>query len=370
MSTERGAVHLILGVQLEANSVPVAAAEGRALVNGIGRGSIAGLELGNEPELYGSFNWDGSGHPGRAHGYDFNRFASDSSRVARALPHDVPLAGPATGVPKWFAQLRSFLIAEPRVRVATLHRYPLQVCGVAPDGPLYPTIPNLLSENSSQVLADSVAPYVPVAHARRVALRIDEMNTISCGSMRPIGQSFAAALWAIDALFQMARVGVDGVNIHTYPNAPYELFKFTHTRGVWRATVEPEYYGLLMFAQAAPPGARLLRLATTRSGLLRSWATRARDGTIRVVVINAGAGQRTVLVRMAASLGPGTLERLTAPSVEANRGVRLGGRTFGSHTTTGVLSAPRTSSITPSGRSYVFAIPGTSAALLTLSPSG
>ncbi len=266
----------------------------------------------------------------------------------------------------------SLLNAEPRVRVATLHRYPLQVCGVNPDKPRYPTIANLMSEQASRGLADSVARYPAIAHGHGVALRIDEMNTISCGAgptVNAVGQSFAAALWALDSLFEMARVGVDGVNMHTYPTAPYELFTFSKNGSTWSASVKPEYYGMLMFAQAAPPGARLLRITTARGGDLRTWATRATDGTVRIVVINDGSGQRTAAIRMPSALGTGTLERLLAPSPAAHGGVTLGGRTFGSVTTTGQLRPSRTSSVTPSGRTYAFSVPAGTAALLTLPPA-
>ena len=47
---------LILGINLEADSTAVAGTEADALVAGIGRGRIEALELGNEPELYGSFD--------------------------------------------------------------------------------------------------------------------------------------------------------------------------------------------------------------------------------------------------------------------------------------------------------------------------
>ncbi len=99
---------LILGRQLEANSVPVATAEARAYLSNIGRGGrdlISAFEPGNEPELYGSFIWDGSGRYGRPHNYDFSGFLGDLSRVARALPHAVPLAGPSSGSPKWYRRL-------------------------------------------------------------------------------------------------------------------------------------------------------------------------------------------------------------------------------------------------------------------------
>jgi hypothetical protein len=48
---------LILGVNLEAGSVKLASTEANALVKGIGKQNIAGLEIGNEPELYSSFNF-------------------------------------------------------------------------------------------------------------------------------------------------------------------------------------------------------------------------------------------------------------------------------------------------------------------------
>lgn len=46
---------LILGINFEADSTRIAAAEARAMVNRIGRPSIDALELGTEPELYGSY---------------------------------------------------------------------------------------------------------------------------------------------------------------------------------------------------------------------------------------------------------------------------------------------------------------------------
>jgi hypothetical protein len=49
--------HLVLGIDLEADSGALAAAEANTLVAGIGGASVKALELGNEPELYGTFGW-------------------------------------------------------------------------------------------------------------------------------------------------------------------------------------------------------------------------------------------------------------------------------------------------------------------------
>ena len=233
---------LILGINLEADSATVARAEARALVTGIGRTRIEALELGNEPELFGAFPWGLSGATGRPGGYDFASFEVDFTRIARALPN-VPLAGPTVGSPSLFGDLGGFLSDEPGVAVATLHRYPLRLCFADPAQPIYPTVANLLAPSSSRSLADSVAAAVGMAHARGVPVRIDEMNSVSCGQhyVPLVTRTFASALWALDALFEMARVGVDGVNIHNYPDATYSVFAPRRVRGLWRAGVEPDY---------------------------------------------------------------------------------------------------------------------------------
>jgi len=196
------------------------------------------------------------------------------------------------------------------------------------------------------------------------------MNSVSCGTAPGVANAFGSALWALDAVFQMARVGVDGVNIHTYPDAPYELFTFTHRDGKWSGSVAPEYYGLLMFAQAAPAGAQLLRTSGTL-GNVRPWATRAPDGTEHVVLINDYTAQaRTVDVRIAGAHGAATLERIRAPGVHALTGVTIGGQSFGTATDTGLLTGPSAiASVEPAQGTYVVRLPPASAAMLTLSPA-
>src|SRR5205085_2203578 len=118
---------LILGIDLEANSRAVAAAEANAFLAGIGRRRVAALELGNEPELYPSWGWyraaDGREIPGRPPGYDFTAYTRNFAHVAATLPR-VPLAGPAIGAPGWMRHVGQFIAAERRLSLVTLHRYP------------------------------------------------------------------------------------------------------------------------------------------------------------------------------------------------------------------------------------------------------
>jgi Glycosyl hydrolase family 79 C-terminal beta domain len=364
---------LILGINLEADSTELASTEARELIGGLGAKYVRALELGNEPELYATFPYyrspDGQNVPGRTPDYDFSAFLGDFTQFADALPQ-VPLAGPAIGGVGWTAMLDRFLAAQPRVGLVTLHRYPLQKCFVKSGSPTYPTVAHLLTRSSSKGLAEVFAQPVSVARRRGLPLRVDELNTVSCGAVPKVSQTFASALWALDTLFEMARVGVEGVNIHTFPGAGYALFRFSHRNGQWRATVAPEYYGLQMFADAAPPGSRIHAVSGRIPGTLEVWATSTADGRQRILLINQGAQQAQVVgVRTAAPGGKATVERLRAPGVDAHDGVTLGGQSYGASTTTGRLAgAPERPTVATRRGAYVVTVPAASAALLTVSP--
>jgi hypothetical protein len=364
--SQSASLRLIMGINLEANSSRVAGAEAKAMLTYVGRERIEGLEIGNEPELYGSFPWfkaaNGTHVRGRPASYDFSDFLREFSTMARAMP-GAPLAGPSTGSPTWMQDLPQFLRAEPRVRVATLHRYPLKHCGKEP---LVLTIPELLSSSSQAGLAASVTRYVGIARSQHIPLRIDEMNAVSCGGQRGVSDTFASALWALDTLFELARVGVDGVNFHTVPRTINELVSSDDNGTQWSSHVHPQYYGMMMFAQAAPAGAQMIRVAGA-SGSLHVWATRARDNTMRVTMINEDPRRpRTLSIKLPQAHGAATLELLRALHPNSTSAVTLGGQSFGERTTTGKLAGKQQlESLKPSGRSYTVQLPPASAGLLT-----
>src|SRR4029077_115998 len=157
-------------------------------------------------------------------------------------------------------------------------------------------------------------------------IRLDELNSVACRGKAGVSDTFASALWVTDALLGLARPGLDGGKLHNLPNTAYELFAFSRRGGRWQAQVRPVYYGLELFAQAAPAGARLLALSRRGADAgLSAWATRAPDHRLRVVLINKSQTRRkTVTVRLPAG-APDTasVQRLLAPSVRAGQGVTL-----------------------------------------------
>jgi hypothetical protein len=367
---------LILGVNLEANDPAIAGADAREYLSRLGRGPVAALEIGNEPDLYSASPWyslpGGRDVFARPPAYSIASLIRQFSLWRRFLP-SLPVTGPALAKPPWMNELGRFLSAEPGVRLVTIHRYPLSGCERDSRAPDYPTIANLLSDHSTGALARPLRRYVEVARAHGAELRVAEINSVSCEGRAGVSDTFASALWVLDTLFAFARQGVAGVNIHTLPGAAYELFTFMHNRRGWSAFVHPEYYGLELFARAAPAGSRLLAVRGSR-GPLRIWATRDLSGTVRTVLINLSQRVRRrvyLTVPAVARLAPtasATIQWLRAPSVAATDGVTLGGQSFGDRTTSGRLrGTPREVRQRPSRRRlYVIDLPPATAALLTV----
>ena len=93
-------------------------------------------------------------------------------------------------------------------------------------------------------LAQSILPALATARAHHLKVRVDEMNSVTCGGTPGVSDTFASALWVLETLFALDHAGVSGVNIHMFPTASYAPFSIQELEGTWQAIVHPEYYGL------------------------------------------------------------------------------------------------------------------------------
>jgi hypothetical protein len=371
---------LVLGLNLEAGSALLASVEAKRLLAAVGHKLIDAFEVGNEPQLYPLLPWyrlpDGTPQVGRPLGYNLADYAKEFTAVAHAVPH-VPLAGPAVGR-SWVNQIGPFITSAPGLRIVTFHAYAInrygaafrgRNCSTAASDPSHPTVSTLLAPFASEGLTRDLPPLVALAHRRGLRFRIDELNAITCAGTPGVSDTFASALWVLNALFAIADAGIDGVNVHTWRGSAGKLFGFSQTRGRWSASVRPEYYGLLMFRRAAPAGSRLLATSQTDATGVDSWATIGADHATRVLLINDSLTMaRSVLVHLPhPTAARASLAWLRAPRATATSGITLGCQSFAAQTLTGKLAGPMCiRSIRPVLGSYSVQLPAATAVLVTV----
>jgi hypothetical protein len=345
---------VLLTVNLGHYDPTVAAAQAAAAWAALGP-YLAGIEIGNEPDRYVRKSL-------RAPGWDFAAYraqaAAYAAAIARAAP-GVALVGPdpstgAVGL-RWLAAAAHML----PLRLLSDHYYPLSSCGYAP------TIAELLSASVRRQERERLAQMLTIAHAAHRAVRIDEANSISCEGRAGVSNTFAGALWALDYTARALTAGAAGLNFHDLPAKPGAYSALVNagpapamtgspssplpattgtpssplSRSPPRPTdlrAAPEWYALL--AARELPGSQPLhaRAVGAAPGELSAYAFRARDGRLRIVLVDyapPGAAPLAVQLQVprATSAGAsrytsGSVLRLTASSPAAGSGVRLGGR--------------------------------------------
>ena len=362
-------VRLILDLNLVTGS-PIRAAEwAQAAEREMPHGSIAAFEIGNEPDIYSRWFWLATvsrttlgatllptGLTADSYAQVFRAYATALAQVA---PH-VPLIGPAVANPALDVNWISGLIdsSHPGLGTVSAHRYPLSACATRASQ-AYPTIARVLGEPASAGIAHTLAPAIALAHRADLPFRLTELNSVTCGGRPGVSDTFATALWAPDALFELLGAGVDGINVHVRANTINAAFALSRNGFVAR----PLLYGLILFTRTLGPGAQLVPVSVhaPSAAHLKVWAVRVRGGTLHVLLINKG--NRSVRVQLALpATGPARVQRLLAASAASRWGVTLNGQRLGHDGAWHGRAA--TESIAPGQHGYSLMVPRVSAALI------
>jgi hypothetical protein len=363
---------VILDLNLVVDLPSMAAEWARAAETQLPPGSIVGYEIGNEPDIYNPWYW-AEIFSSIANALDIRLpmtaltpaeytqiFESYAAMLAKFVP-GVPLLGPVVAYPTWHLNwIRTFLAGpHPGLKVVTAHMYPYSAC--APPGSAgYPTIGRLLSENATAGMARSLIPAVRLAHTAGLPFRLTEMNSVTCGGVAGVSDTFATALWAPDALFELLRAGVDGVHIHVRAYAVNAAFSV----GAHGIVPHPLLYGLALFTRMLGPDAQLLqlRIRAREPVRMKVWAVRVGGDVLNTLLINKSGRSVRVNLRIPVR-GRGTVQRLLAPSPAAKSGVTLDGQHLGARDTwQGRLVID---TIAPGRDGYELTVPAFSAALVT-----
>jgi hypothetical protein len=359
--------HLIIGINMEADNAAVAATEVEAIKSGIGPSVPTTFELGNEPELYTKwpFYKTATGHVvlGRPQNYSFRKITSQWDALAAHLG-DIRLAGVGYSSFRALPHVQQFLHASPDLSLLTLHTYALTPQNCQHGGQLQESW--LFHPNSLQNLAGAVGAWATLGRKNKVAVRIDEINAVTCGGLANFSDTMGPSLWALNILPLYAQTGVTGVNFETRPNTAQNLIQPTATASGWQVTVQPEYYGMLAFAHLTPPGSRILRVSTLHSGW-SAWAVQTPERTINIVVTNITSSARRVAIQVAGAKGPAVTEALasSAGHLADTTGVTLGGQTISPQT--GQLTGTQVrSQVMPNKGNYDVTVAPASATILSV----
>ncbi len=319
----RSGWRVLLTVGLAHYEPDAAAREVAAAKAALGR-YLAAVEVGNEPDALGRHGFRPM--PWLAQGYE-EEVSSYREAIAKLAP-GVPTAGPdvsgSGAFPEWgFAEALSQAPA-----MLTGHHYPLG-CASKPA----PSIETLLSPAMRGREAQSLETYLSIARPRGIPLRIDEANSVSCGGVAGVSNTFASALWATGYVGQAMAAGTAGVNFHGHPTSCKGYSPLCApdpaALAAGRLRAQPDWYALLLTRSLV--GYRPLPTTISAAGSpnLAAAGFSGPKHTLKLLLSYdnpPGSSALALRVGVGSGLGAARVLRLTGPSPTATDGVRLGGR--------------------------------------------
>jgi hypothetical protein len=326
---------------------------------------LAAVEIGNEPNAYGNHRLREL--PWIAQGYEEE--VSNYREAIKVLAPRVPIAGPDVSGSGTFAEWGEEEALAQTPALLTGHHYPLG-CAQTPA----PSIEALLSSATRGRAAHSLETYMAVSRLNGIPLRIDETNSVSCGGVTGVSDTFASALWAIGYTTQAMTAGAAGVNFQGNPAncAGYTPLCAPDPAALdeGRLRAQPEWYALLLTRSLVGNRPLPTTIAGEGSPDLAAASFLEPNHSLRVVLVNDDPPNTSPLalrLDLGADMGAARILRLTAPSQSATGGVLLAGRSVASD---GSWRAPkRTESVATHAGTLALELAPGSAALVTVSRS-
>ncbi|HTB49519.1 MAG TPA: hypothetical protein VK701_00945 [Solirubrobacteraceae bacterium] len=343
---------------------PTAAAREVAAAHRLLGPYLAAVEIGNEPNSYGSHGFREL--PWIAQGYEEE--VSSYREAIEALTPGVPIAGPDVSGSGAFSEWGEEEALAQTPVLLTGHHYPLGCAQTPP-----PSIEALLSSATRGAAAHSLASYMAVSELRGIPLRIDEANSVSCGGVAGISDTFASALWATGYITQTMAAGAVGINLQGNPVncAGYTPLCAADTtalaQGALRA--QPEWYALLLTRELIGTRPLPTTISAVNSPNLVAAAFSMPNHTLKIALCNdepEGTGPLVLQLEVGAGMGSAQIMRLTDSSPSATAGTLLAGRAVAAN---GSWRAPqRMESVASHGGTVTVELSTGSAALVTVSP--
>ncbi len=320
--------------------------------------SLLGIEIGNEPDLYGN---SGGYYAGNWLLPEFLTLWGQYRTAILATTPSVAITGPADGghFSTWtipFGQT----VTKNEISLLTQHYY--RANGQSPSS----TAAYLITPDSN--LVSELATLNTGAQGIGVPYRMSECNSFYNGGADGVSDSYASSLWVIDYLFNCAQGGASGVNFHGGGDGD----GYTPIAASDGTVVEarPEYYGILFFTLAGQGTLYTTQLSVGNLNVT-AYAVHTSSGGLNLVVVNKDSTNNLQLTtQLPQNATSATLLELTqlsqgadAPDLSATGGFTIQGASVNND---GTFSPAAAYSLSPSGTQLMCYVPALSAVLIQI----
>lgn len=321
--------------------------------------SLLGIEIGNEPDLYGDAGLYYAGN------WSLSQFLTlwEEYRTAiLATTPTVAITGPADAshTSTWTVPFGQTVTSK-QITLLTQHYY--RANGQSPSS----TVNYLITGDSA--LVSELAVLKAGAQGIGVPYRMAECNSFYNGGAPNVSDSYASSLWVIDYLFDLAMGGSVGANFHGGGDGT----GYTPIANSGGSVVEarPEFYGMLFFTLAGQGTLYPTQLSV--GGLnVTAYAVRTSSGGLNIIVNNKDSAQNLQLTinlpQGAASASLMEMTQLTqgasGPNLSASSGVTIQGASVA---VDGSFSPNPSYVLNPNGMQLQCYVPYLSAVLIQVS---
>ncbi len=335
-----------------ATTPALAAAEVAYVASKLGS-SLLGIEIGNEPDLYGN-----SYYTGTTWNVSALETVWDQFRIAiLAQTPGVSITGPADAgnESKWTVPFGQWATKN-KISLLTQHYY--RGNGQSASS----TAANLITPDTN--LVNDLATLKAGAQAIGIPYRMAECNSYYNGGASGVSNSYASSLWVIDYLFDCALGGASGVNFHGGGGG--SGYTPIADSGGTVIGPRPEYYGIFFFTLAGQGS--LLNTALSAGSLnATAYAVETSSGGLNLIVSNKDlTNNLSLTIQLPQSATSATLIQLSQQSADltATSGVTIQGASIG---TDGSFSAGSAYALSTGGTHLGCYVPALSAVLIQIS---
>jgi Glycosyl hydrolase family 79, N-terminal domain len=326
---------LIWGLNLGSGDMKNAAEEAVAVSAAV-KDKLLAFEIGNEPDGFAGGALNAHGLQNYGYGDYLKEFRAYKAAIRSKLP-DAPFAGPdASWATDWVSRFAADegndlkLLTKHYYRAGASNPYLDKLIDSSQRAEYEARAKNnkielLIREDAS--LRGMLQELSIMAAASHVPFRICEANSFYGGGQPGVSDAFVSALWVLDFMWTLAYGGAAGVNMQTGINHLDFVSYYSAIRNDANgaASIGPEYYGMLAFAQASK-GERIA-LDYDADGLnLAAYAVLDDHGHLMLTLINKDRNtDADVTMTTGQTFQNATAWRLKGLALDSADNVTLGG---------------------------------------------